>query len=160
MSNQIFNIARGRDVQMALNVNANTPANSALVIVLLKANEADDVLNNYDDLGSLLAAAGNTESDATSYARKILTDSDGITVTVDDTANSASIDIPDQLYTSLGGTTDNTLTKMLVCYDADTTAGDDSAIIPLYHYDIVAPNNVTNGNNFTIQINANGLITQ
>ena len=44
--------------------------------MLLKAAEADGVLEDYDDLGALLGAAGNTEADFTSYARKTLTDAE------------------------------------------------------------------------------------
>lgn len=160
MADQIFNIARGRDIQFAMNVNANSPANSALVVVLLTATEADDTLNNYTDLSTLLAAAGNTEADATNYARKVLTDTDGIVVTVDNAANSVNLDIPDQVYTALGGTTDNTFVKALICYDDDTTAGDDTNIVPMYHFDIPVSDNTTNGQNYTLQINASGVITQ
>lgn len=160
MADQLFNIARGRDVQLAMNVNANTPANSALVVVLLTANEADDTLNNYDTLDALLGAVGNTEADATNYARKVLTDTDGIVVTVDDGSNNVNIDIPNQVYTALGGTTNNTFTKAVICYDDDTTAGDDTNIIPLYHFDIPVSDNTTNGQNYTLQISASGLITQ
>jgi len=160
MANQIFNIARGRDVQFVTNVNDNSPANSALVLLLLTAAEADDTLNNYDDLGALLGAAGNTEATATNYARKVIDDTGSITITVDDTGNDVTIDMPDQLFTSLGGATNNTFVKAIIAYDSDTTGGTDANIIPMYHYDILAPNDTTNGQNFTVQINASGLITQ
>lgn len=160
MANQIFNNAKGRDVQFVINVNDNTPASAALVVVLLTAAEADDTLNNYTTLGALLGAAGNTEANATNYVRKTLTDTDGVTRTVDNAANTVNIDMPNQVYTALGGTTDNTFVKAVVCYDDDTTGGDDTNIIPMYHFDIPGANATTNGQDYTLEFDANGLITQ
>lgn len=155
MANFQFNIAKGRTIAYAANVNGNTPANSALEIVILKTSEADDTLNNYTTLSALLAGS-NTEADATAYARKVLTDTDSITITVDNTANTVTLDIPDQVWTTIGGTLDNTTTDLLVCYNPDTTSGVDTATIPLLCYDFVA---TTNGNNLTAEINASGLLS-
>lgn len=156
MANGVFNISLGKAVEYANNVATNSPANSALVLVLLQANEADSVLQDYDTLADLLAAAGNTEATFTNYARKVLTDTDISAPTPDDTANTQSIDIPDQVFTSAGGTTDNTLTKAIICYDADTTAGTDANIIPVSHHDV---SGTTNGNNLTAIIAATGFYT-
>lgn len=139
MPNQVMNIAKGLAVQYYINVETNSPANSAFVIVLLKSAglEADDTLNNYDDLAALLAAT-NDECDFTNYARKILTDVDLAAVPApDDTNNRRDLDLPDFTWTSAGGATNNSIGKLLVCYDADTTAGTDSAIIPVSHHDFV-----------------------
>lgn len=157
----LFNEAKGRDVQLALNVNSNTPANSAFVVVLLTAAEADDTLNNYATLGALLGAAGNTEdTSVTNYSRKIITDTDGLTRSVDNGANNVTIDMPDQVYTSLGGATNGTFVKVIIGYDDDTTSGTDTDIIPLYHFDVPGANNTTNGQNFTLGFSASGLVTQ
>ena len=138
MPNGVFNIAKGRVAELANRVNANDPTNSALIVVLLKAAEADGTLEDYDDLGALLGAAGNTEADYTgaNYARKTLTDASGITVTTDDTGNEKEVAIGDQTFAGAGGTVTNSLVKMLVCYDDDTGAGTDANIIPLVHLDI------------------------
>jgi len=154
MADQVMNIAKGRVVELYNNVKGNNPANSAFIVVLLKAVEADDTLNNYDDLGALLGAAGNTEADFTNYARKVLTDADLVALPApDDTNNRRDLDIPDQTWTAAGGATNNTLAKLLVCYDADTTAGTDADIIPLTHHDFVA---TTDGNDLVAQINTAG----
>lgn len=156
MANGTFNIAKGRSAAYADNVNNNTPATSGLILVLLKVAEADATLEDYDNL-SLLLAGANTEADftdgVTPYARKTLTDTDSITVTTDDSANTVSIDFPDQVWTSAGGTTDNTLVKMIMCYAPDV-AGADSTLIPLTHHDFAI---TTNGNDLTATINANGI---
>ena len=154
MANGVFNIAKGKVNAYTERVATNDPANSGLVVVLLKASETDATLEDYDTLAALLT--GNTEADFTNYARKVLTDADLTAPTPDDSANNQSSDMDDQTWTSAGGTTDNTLTKMIVCYDPDTTGGDDTALIPLTHHDFAA---TTDGNNLNANIAAAGFYT-
>lgn len=131
MGDFVFNIAKGRH-----HYYASLPAAAdALILVLLKSAglEADDTLNNYDDLGALLAAA-NDEADFTGYARRTLA---GVTATVDDTNNRADTDATDPAsWTNTGGSS-QAVGKALVCYDNDTGAGTDANIIPLYAFDCV-----------------------
>ena len=130
MADQIFNIAKGKFAYYA----ELGQANDALIVVLLKSAgvEADDTLNNYDTLSALLAAA-NDEADFTNYARKTAAN---VTVTVDDTNNRVDVDFDDLVYTNAGGATNNTIAKLLVCVDLDTTSGTDANIIPLSHHDM------------------------
>lgn len=155
MANGIFNIAKGKVNAYTERVATNDPANSALVIVLLQAVEADATIQDYDTLADLLAAAGNTEATFTNYARKVLTDAEINAPTPDDSNNSQSSDAPDQTWSSAGGTTDNTLVKALVCYTPDT-GGNDSTIIPLTFQDYAI---TTNGNDLTAVIDPNGFYT-
>lgn len=153
MADGVFNIAKGRVNELHDRVNSNDPTNSALVVVLLKVAEADGTLEDYDDLNALLGAAGNTEADFTNYARKVLTDADITASAVDDTNNRREADIADQTWTSAGGASNNTLVKLLVCYDDDSTGGTDANIIPLTHHDFAV---TTDGSDLTAQINAAG----
>jgi len=157
MSNVIFNIAKGKDIAFADDVINNTPANSALIVVLLKASQADDALRDYTTLSALLANAGNTEADFTNYARKVITDADGVSIVINNTSNTTALDIPDQIWSSAGGTIDNTLTRLLICYDSDTTGGNDANIVPVYAYDFAA---TTNGENLEARPDPSGLSTQ
>lgn len=152
MADGVFNIAKGRVNEYVNRVDSNDPTNSALVVVLLQVAEADATLEDYDDLSALLAGS-NTEATFTNYARKVLTDTDVTAPTPDDTNNRQDADIPDQTWTSAGGATNNTLVKMLVCYDNDTTAGTDANIIPLTYHDFSI---TTNGNDLSALINAAG----
>jgi hypothetical protein len=155
VANGVFNIAKGRVHEFYRNVENNSPANSAFIVVLLKATglEADDTLNNYDDLAALLAAA-NDECDFTNYARKVLTDTELAAVPApDDTNNRVDLDIPDLVYTAAGGATNNSVGKLLVCYDSDTTGGTDSNIIPMTYHDFVV---TTDGTDITATIAAAG----
>ena len=153
MANGVFNIAKGRVNELMLRVDTNDPANSAIIVTLLKASVADATLEDFDDLAAILADAGNTEADFTNFARKTLTDTDVTTPTPDDTNNRQEADIPDQTFTSAGGASNNTLVKMLICYDSDTTTGTDSNIIPLTHHDFSV---TTNGGDIIAQIAATG----
>lgn len=130
MADGVFNIAKGKVAYYA----GLPAANDALIVVLLKSTglQADDTLNNHDDLAALLAA-GNVECDFTNYARKTASN---VTVTVDDTNNRVDVDFDDLAYASAGGTTNNTIGKLLVCYDNDTTSGTDANIVPLTYHDI------------------------
>ena len=154
MADGVCNIAKGRVVEFYNRVENNDPANAAIIIVLLKANETEADLVDHDNLSLLLADAGNTEADFTNYARKTLTDADLAALPApDDTNNRFDIDLPDQTFSSAGGAANNTLTKLLVCYDADTTGGDDTNIIPLTHHDFAV---TTDGSDLTAQFNAAG----
>ena len=47
------------------------------------------------------------------------------------------------------------MTKLLICYDADTAAGTDADIVPLAHYDFAV---TTDGNDLIAQFNAAGIL--
>lgn len=154
MADSVFNIAKGRTVEFYNRVKSNDPANSAFILVLLKVSESDATLIDYDDLSTLLGAAGNTEADFTNYARKTLTDADLDALPApDDTNNRYDLDLPDQTYTSAGGGTNNSLVKALICYDSDTTGGTDANIVPVSQYDFVA---TTDGSNLNLEWAAAG----
>lgn len=154
MANLTFNGAKGKVGMYVDNVINSTPANAGIVFVALKAVEGDSTLPRHRTLTALLADAANTECDFDNYGpRKTVTT--GVTWTIDDVNNHATFDTPDQEYTNAGGTQNNDTMKILVCYDPDTTSGNDDEIVPLIAYDFVE---TTNGNNLTAAINANGLM--
>lgn len=158
-SDFVFNFARGKlkyyyyAVENSLVLSSagefTSTANAAFVIVPIETTgiEADDTLNNYDDLAALLAAANNEQ---TNQARKALTDAELAAVPApDDTNNRLDLDIPDQTYTALGG---NAIGKILVCFRPDTGSAD-SAIIPLTAHAVsITPD----GNDVVLQIAAAG----
>lgn len=145
----VFNVAKG----VWRHWFALPAANDALHILLLKASGlvSDDVLADYLDIATLLAGASD-EADFTNYARKTLTS--GIDIVQDNTNNRVDADIPDQTWNSAGGAGNNSLGKLVVAYDGDTTGGTDANLLPLLAYDFVA---TTDGTNLVAQINAAGL---
>lgn len=141
MADGIFNIAKGAFVEKIRDGATN------VLILLLKANEAEATLRDRGDVAALLAAAGNTEADATNYARKT-----GLTgtITVDNTNDRVDVDLPDQTWTALGGALNNSIVKAVVAYQE---AAADASRIPLSHHDFVI---TTDGSDVTLQVNAAG----
>jgi len=156
MAAVVNNYAKGRGNEFINRIVSNDPANSALVIVMLKTAEANSALLDYASLGALLAAGGgtsNVEADFTNYARKVLTDAELSAPTVNTTTDKQFSTFPAQTYTSPGGATNNTVVKVLTCYDPDTTGGTDSDIIVVGIHDA---NITTDGNDFSLSAPATG----
>jgi hypothetical protein len=129
-------------------------ANDGLTVLLLKASGlvSDDVLADYADVAAILAGASD-EADFTNYARKSITS--GIVITPDNGNNRVDATIPNQVWSTAGGVQNNSLGKLVVAYDPDTTGGTDNTLIPLVAFDFTA---TTDGNNLTAEINAAGLV--
>ena len=141
MADGVFNIAKGAAAEKVRDGATNVG------VMLLKASEAEATLVDRTDLADLLAEAGNTEADFTNYARKTgLT----ATLTVDHTNNRTDLDLPDQTWSTAGGASNNTLTKLVTFYE---DAASDASRIPLTHHDFSA---TTDGSNLVAQFNASG----
>lgn len=120
-----FNIAKGKMAYYA----SLPAAADAFIAVLLNATgiEADATLKDYDDLATLLAGSSD-ELTATNYTRKTLA---GVTATIDDANDWVDVTCSAFTWTTLGGASNQTVGKMLICYDNDTGAGTDANIVPL-----------------------------
>lgn len=152
MADGVFNIAKGKVNELVTRVDDDDPTDAAIVLVLLKTSaEADATLEDYATL-ALLLAGSNTEANFTNYARAVLTSTVPST-SVDNTNNWATADLPNTTWSSAGGTLDNTLVKMIVCYDPDSTIGDDTTLVPLTHHDFDV---TTDGNDLTATFHLDG----
>lgn len=142
MAATVFNIAKGALAHYA----RLGAANDALIAIPLETSgiESDSVLQDYDTVAALLAGATNEQ---TTMGRKTLT---GVTVTVDDTNNRVDVDAADITWAAATG---NAVSRVLICYDDDTTGGSDSNLIPLFLDDMVA---TPSGGDITYQVNASG----
>lgn len=154
MANEIFNIAKGRFVELYNRVDTNDPANSALIILLLATTglESDATIRDLDTVSALVAGTTN-EATNTNYARKVLTDSDISAFAPDDANDRTDIDIPDQTWTGLANDGTGAIAKFIVAYDNDTTGGDDTNIVPISHHDFAI---TPDGSDVTAQIAAAG----
>lgn len=143
MADGVFNIAKGAVAEMVRDSAAN------LLILLLQANESESTLVDRTDVADLLVEAGNTEATFTNYARKT-----GLTgvITVDNTNDRVDVDISDAdpVFSSAGGASNNTLTKLIFAYE---NAAADATRIPCTHHDFAT---TTDGSDLTAQINASG----
>lgn len=132
MANIVFNIAKGRVVELYNRVESNDPANAAIILVPIETAglETDAVLIDADTLAAALA--GTTNEQAT-MGRKVLSDVDLAALPApDDTNDRYDLSLPTVTWT---GATGNAISKILVAYDSDTTLGTDANIIPLTLFD-------------------------
>jgi hypothetical protein len=130
-------------VELYHRVKSNDPANSALVVVALRATgaAADATLKDLTTLAAVLSAS--PEATNAGYARKVLTDTQLGAWTPNNAGDSSALTIPAQTWTSVA-TTGGAWSRLLICYDADTTAGTDANVIPLTAHDFAVTPNGTN----------------
>lgn len=152
MADFVFNIAKGRCVQLAINVDNGSPANSRLILIPFDNNggSTDDNVKDADTVAAVEALTGVTERTANGWNRKTLTSAD-VTVTLDDSGNLQSVDIPDATWTPTVGS--DTITDLCLAYDDDNTTGTDANLVPLSWHDFVI---TPDGSLVTAQINAGG----
>lgn len=125
----VFNIAKGRTVELYNRVKSNDPATSALVVVPLSAVGLEAQGQDFDTLAAVLADSNFDEQTGTGWQRAILTDADLAAMpSPDDTLDRYTVQIP---AANLGAPTVGNAVGFLVCYDPDTTSGDDTGIVPL-----------------------------
>jgi hypothetical protein len=132
MANIVFNIAKGKVAEYYDRVKGNDPANAALILVPIETSglEADATLIDADTLAAVLSGATNEQ---TTMGRKTLTDAELAAIPApDDTNDRNERSLPTTLWSAATG---NAISKILVCYDPDTTGGADTAIIPLTMFD-------------------------
>jgi hypothetical protein len=134
MANIVFNIAKGRVVEYYNRVESDDPANSALILVPIETSglETDAALIDKDDLAAVLSGTTNEQ---TTMGRKTLTQADLAALPAPDDGNDRyDVSLPTTTWTAATG---NAISKILVAYDSDTTAGTDANIIPLTMFDAV-----------------------
>lgn len=96
--------------------------------------------------------SGIAEAGATNYARKTaITD----TVSLDLVNGRVEIQMPNQTWASLGGATNQDISSAILY---DNTGANDAARPVLAHLDLSGTTNMTNGTDFTLNINAEGLL--
>lgn len=151
MANFVFNIAAGKIAEYAARVNANDPANSAFVLAVIDANGVTDAtLKDLDTMTAILATAADEVTNS-GYARKTITDADGLTVTVTDASDKVEVDMPDQTWTAVAA--GDSWEKVIICYDSDTTGGTDANLVPLVALDFAV---VPDGSDIILQFNSSG----
>lgn len=142
MADIVFNRSLGRTVQFAELIlgNAAPYANAAFIFSLWNMTQTDAVNKDLDDIAAVEASGSNAELTSgtnANYARKVINETGfGLTVTYDDTNDRVDIDHNDQTFVALGAGT--AVTDVVYGFDNDTTAGTDSAILPVSQHDFVA----------------------
>lgn len=147
MADLVFNIAKGRAAQLAINVDTSTPANSRLILHAFDATGAtEDTIRDANDIAAVEAVTNVTERTTGGWTRKTLTATD-VTVTTDDTNDRVDVDVPDQTWTAV---TTGAVTRLVFSYAPDgVTPGADSTFIPLTAHDFAI---TPDGSDVTAQI--------
>lgn len=150
MADGVFNVAKGRVIELHNRVDNNDPATAGIVVVLLASTGlvTDAVMRDYATLADVLAGASD-EATNTNYARKILTDADVGPITVDLANDRTAADIADQVWSNVAADGSGPIGKLLVCYDPVLGSGTDAQIEPLTYHDFVV---TPNGGNITATI--------
>lgn len=145
MGNVVPNIAKGKVAYYA----GLPAANDAIIVVPIKTsgNPTDEQMKDADHLTAILAIG--TEN--TTMTRKTLA---GVTVTTDDSTNETRVTATNPTWTAgqmagAGGA----ISRLVYCYDPDTTGGTDSDLIPLVALDCVV---TPDGNAFEFQHGGTG----
>ena len=153
MTDAAANAGKGQVVNFYSQVKAGT--NEAFIVTLLQGvGEDDDDLIDHASLQALLAVSGNNVADFTNYAEVVLKAADIAALPSFNTStNSRDLDLPDMVWSSAGGTLNNTLVKLIISYDPDSSLPNDANRVPLAQYDF---NTTTAGGNLTALVNASG----
>ena len=148
MANIVFNRGKGRGVEWAERVNANDPTNAVLVVAVLATSgiEADATLIDLDSFSALVAGTTNEVTNS-GYARKVLDQAGGITVTYDDTNDRVDVFFPDQTWTAVAA--GDGWNDVVVGYDSDSTGGTDANILPHTLHDFVV---TPDGSDITLDV--------
>lgn len=133
MADFVYNQGKGKVAGWADQINANSPTNSAFIVEAINTSATDATLRDLDTFSAIEADANTAEVTNSGYARKTITDSSGMTVTIDDTNDRVDVDIADQTWTAVGSGT--AWTDLVIGYDSDTTAGTDANIVPATQHD-------------------------
>lgn len=136
MADLVFNIAKGRVVELYNRVEGNDPSASALIVVAIDSSETDATMLDVDDLAELLGLAACAEVTNSGYSRQVLTDVGLAALPAPDDSNDRyDVSIPETTFSSI--VAGDAWTDLVICYDADTAAGTDANIIPLTLHDFV-----------------------
>ena len=131
MASFIFNVSKGRWAELLNRVNNNDPANAALVVIAINTTATDATLKDLDTVAAVLADGNTAEVTNTSYARKVLDQAGGVTVTTDDGNDRVDGDTGDLVWTVDNDGSPNDWTDLLFAYDSDTTGGTDANLVPI-----------------------------
>lgn len=148
MANFVFNRGKGRGVEWAERVNANDPTNAVLVVAVLATSgiESDATLIDLDSFTALVAGTTNEVTNS-GYARKVLDQAAGITITYDDTNDRVDVFFPDQTWTGVAA--GDGWNDVVVGYDSDSTGGTDANILPHTLHDFVV---TPDGSDITLDV--------
>ncbi|MEO1527991.1 MAG: hypothetical protein AAFX06_21375 [Planctomycetota bacterium] len=142
MANFVYNVGKGRLAEIVR-------TGGTLGLLLLKAADADAILQDLTSIADILANGNTEEADFTNYGRQTLS---ALSQLQDQANDKTLVDANDVVFASAGGATNNNLTDAVI-FHTPTGVTDDSGRIPILQLDTVV---TTDGNNLTIQFASGG----
>lgn len=142
MSNFVFNIAKGKAAYYATLPNSS----DAIIAVPLQSASLEPDVSMIDR--TTLADILSVSTEQTSLGRVTLL---GVTSNVDNTNDRVVVDANDFTYPAGTGAP---VGGFVICYDPDTSASVDSAIIPLTKHDFSV---IPSGGDIPVQISSTGI---
>lgn len=137
MADLIFNVAKGRGVQMAKNVDDNDPVAAVLRVFAIVSTDIDDDIRAAKTMAEVWALTNTLEATNVGYAN-IACDDTQITITQDDTNDLHDAILLDQTFTGVDA--GDNWTDLIVAYDPDGTDTDANTIPLSLHDFVVSPN--------------------
>jgi len=153
VENFVFNRAKGRVNELLTRVDTNDPANSAVIVIVMSAAGSAAQGQDLDDFAAVEADANFAEATGgtTPWGRKTLTDADIALPAPTDASDFFAVTVGNLVFTPSADTPD--AVAIIFCYDNDTTAGNDSNLIPMVQLIATA---VSDGSQITFQSHADG----
>ncbi len=137
MADLIFNVAKGRGIQLCKNVEDNSPAAAVLRIFAIVSTDTDAALKVADTMAAVFALTNTAEATNTNYAN-ITDDGTDLTINLDDTNHLHDAILADQTFTAIAA--GSNWTHLIIAYDADGTDTDANTIPLSAHTFAVTPN--------------------
>ncbi len=141
MANYTFNIAKGRVATFHDNVNDNSPANSAIILIPLSAQGTEAEAQDYDTVTAVLGGTSDEQLGG-GWVRKAITDANIVASVLNDTNNRRDLALEAVVWTAPA--TGNDTVALLFAYDPDTTGGTDADLIPISSHTFTITANGTN----------------
>jgi hypothetical protein len=148
MADFVFNIAKGRGVELYNRVENNDPSASALVLIVYTTAGTEAQGQDLDDAAAIEADANFAQAatGAGQWPRKTLTDTELAAFPApDDTNNRYDVSVPQVTWTAVASS--NNVQGLGVFYDADTAGGSDSNLLPVTHHTFTV---TTDGNDVVL----------
>ncbi len=154
MGDVVNNFSKGRAVEFYNRIDLSDPTNSAFEVFLFLGAGTDATFIDLATIAAVEADAGFSEATFTNYASFVLTDAELDAFPAPDLVNDRyDIDLPDQTWSAAGNGANDTLTRLIVGYDSDSTGGTDANIIPVTAHDFAV---TTDGSDLTAQFDPSG----
>ena len=133
MADLVFNVAKGRGIQLLINVENNDPVAAVVRIYAIVSTDTDASLKDADTMAAVFALGNTAEATNTGYAQ-ITDDGTDLTLTLDDTGDTYDAILTDQTWSSVSA--GDNWTDIIVAYDPDGT-GTAASCIPISLHDFV-----------------------